>query len=336
MLTNNNKYDKTQAWMEKYRPSTLDDVYSQESNVKSLRNYLKYGTLPHLLFCGPPGTGKTSVILCIAKEMFGDFADYKVLRLNASSDRGIETVRTKVKEFISNDVGYMLPEKIRNYPKIVILDEADSMTYDAQGILRQMVEKYSTHNRFCLICNNKDAINLALQSRCTKFNFAPASRSGMLQRLKVIAKAEGIKYEKGTLEALIDNANGDMRKVINMLQTITQNYNETLTLTHENIRILIGATCDDDLSYIYNTIMKCKKIEKTTKIIMNFITSRVINLGSLLEAMKNKIIYSDMELENKIKLVNVLLDMEEFEAINVDLKIIIRYLISHMYSINNV
>lgn len=220
------KYN-TLPWIEKYRPSTLDKVISHNNIIKTLKIFIKNRCLPHLLFYGPPGTGKTSIITACAKELYGEYYEFMVMELNASDDRGIEIVRNKIKQFVSSKsvfFGKNVNER-NDIFKLVILDETDAMTADAQAILRKVVEQYTNNTRFCLICNYIQNINPALQSRCTKFRFPPLRDEEIKKKVLEIIKEEKIKVTKSGLNTLLKIANGDMRKVVNNLQSTSMAYN---------------------------------------------------------------------------------------------------------------
>ncbi|KHN94496.1 DNA polymerase III, clamp loader complex, gamma/delta/delta subunit [Metarhizium album ARSEF 1941] len=215
---------RNQPWVEKYRPKSLDDVTAQDHAVTVLQRTLQASNLPHMLFYGPPGTGKTSTILALAKELFGpEMTKSRVLELNASDERGISIVREKVKNFARMQLTNPAPGYSKKYPcppfKIIILDEADSMTQDAQSALRRTMETYSKITRFCLICNYVTRIIDPLASRCSKFRFKSLDQSNARKRLEAIASAEGVTLEDGAIEALIRCSEGDLRKAITFLQS---------------------------------------------------------------------------------------------------------------------
>lgn len=177
-----------------------------------------------MLFYGPPGTGKTSTILALAKELYGpEMIKSRVLELNASDERGISIVRQKVKDFARMQLTNPPPYYKDKYPcppfKIIILDEADSMTQDAQSALRRTMETYSKITRFCLICNYVTRIIDPLASRCSKFRFKSLDQGNAKRRLESIAEAEGVTLEDGAVDALITCSEGDLRKAITFLQS---------------------------------------------------------------------------------------------------------------------
>ncbi|PHH60324.1 hypothetical protein CDD81_1850 [Ophiocordyceps australis] len=215
---------RNQPWVEKYRPKTLDDVTAQDHTITVLQRTLQASNLPHMLFYGPPGTGKTSTILALAKELYGpEMIKSRVLELNASDERGISIVREKVKNFARMQLTNPSPSSKSQYPcppfKIIILDEADSMTQDAQSALRRTMETYSKITRFCLICNYVTRIIDPLASRCSKFRFKSLDQSNAKKRLEDISHTEGVQLAHGAIDTLIACSEGDLRKAITFLQS---------------------------------------------------------------------------------------------------------------------
>ncbi|GBG65194.1 hypothetical protein CBR_g49986 [Chara braunii] len=219
----------SQPWVEKYRPKSVSEVAYQEEVVRTLKNTLETGNLPHLLFYGPPGTGKTSTALAIARQLFGpELIKSRVLELNASDDRGINVVRTKIKDFAAIAVGAGVP----GYPcppfKLLILDEADSMTEDAQNALRRTMETYTKVTRFCFICNYISRIIEPLASRCAKFRFKPLVSDIMVKRISYICDQEGLTLQPEAMDTLCRIADGDMRRAITSLQSASRRYGHCL------------------------------------------------------------------------------------------------------------
>lgn len=226
-------------WVEKYRPTKLDNIVSHEEIISILKRFITQRCLPHLLFYGPSGTGKTSTIMACAEELYGKYLPFMVMELNASDDRGIEVVRNKIKQFVTSKnvfFGESVNDRI-NIFKLVILDEADAMTSDAQAILRKVVEKYTVNTRFCLICNYIQNISPALQSRCTRFRFAPISKTHILNRTLEIIKKENIQTTPDGIETIIQLSDGDMRKVLNNLQSVSMAYD---VIDEKNVNTCLG------------------------------------------------------------------------------------------------
>ncbi len=199
-------------WAEKYRPRSLDEIVNQEEIVSRLKKFVQEKNMPHLLFAGPPGTGKTTAAHCLAHDLYGENYRQYMLELNASDERGIDVIRSKVKEFARTRIPGNIPFKI------VLLDEADNMTSDAQQALRRLMEMYTATTRFILIANYPSKIIEPIQSRCAVFRFTPLKKEDVIARLKWIADQEKVEYDIEALEAIYELSEGDMRRAINILQ----------------------------------------------------------------------------------------------------------------------
>ncbi|SJL00239.1 related to Replication factor C subunit 2 [Armillaria ostoyae] len=243
-----------QPWVEKYRPKTIDDVSAQEHTVAVLRKTLTSTNLPHMLFYGPPGTGKTSTILALSRQLFGpeNFRN-RVLELNASDERGISIVREKIKNFARQTPrAQTISSDGKEYPcppyKIIILDEADSMTQDAQGALRRIMETYARITRFCLVCNYVTRIIEPLASRCSKFRFTSLDNQSSSSRLMHIATSEHITVDPSVVEALIRASSGDLRRAITYLQSASRLSSSTsppTPITPRDVQEIAGVVPDD-------------------------------------------------------------------------------------------
>ena len=200
-------------WTEKYRPQTLDEMMNQTDIISRLKNFVKERSLPHLLFVGPAGIGKTTSILALARDLYGPSYKNHILELNASDERGIDVIRDKVKNFartaaIASGVPF----------KILIMDEADSLTNAAQHALRRTMEIYTKTCRFCLIGNYSENIIEPIQSRCSTFRFSPLSEADSKEWISSIASKEKVQLLEEGLDAIYEATRGDLRKAINLLQ----------------------------------------------------------------------------------------------------------------------
>lgn len=206
-------------WVEKYRPKLLQDIVGNKDTVERLQVIAKDGNMPHLIISGLPGIGKTTSIHCLARELLGPSYSEAVLELNASDDRGIDVVRNKIKQFAQKKV--QLP---KNRHKIIILDEADSMTPGAQQALRRTMEIFLNTTRFAFACNQSNKIIEPIQSRCAILRYSKLADDEVLKRLLEIIEAEKVEYANDGLEALIFTAEGDMRQAINNLQSTVSGF----------------------------------------------------------------------------------------------------------------
>jgi replication factor C small subunit len=201
------------VWTEKYRPSTFSEVKGQKEIVKRAEAFVKQQNLPHLMFSGPAGVGKTTLSLVVAKELFGSSWNENFLELNASDERGIDVIRVKVKEFART-------KAIGNVPfKIIYLDECDALTKEAQQALRRTMENHTTTCRFILSCNYSSKIIDPIQSRCTLFRFKPLDKEDIFGIIDTIAEREGLSIQKAAKEALFHVSMGDCRRAENILQS---------------------------------------------------------------------------------------------------------------------
>lgn len=232
-------------WVEKYRPSNIKDVVGNEEAVARLRVIAEEGNMPNIILAGPPGTGKTTSILAVAHQLLGPSFRDAVLELNASDDRGIDVVRNKIKMFAQKKV--TLPA---GKHKIVILDEADSMTSGAQQALRRTMEIYSNTTRFALACNTSSKVIEPIQSRCAIVRFTRVSDVQVLQRVKQIVAKEGVTATPEGLEAVVFTADGDMRQALNNLQATHTGFGD---ITQDNV----FKVCDQPHPTLVRLILQC-------------------------------------------------------------------------------
>jgi replication factor C small subunit len=198
-------------WVEKYRPRKLSEVIGQKAIVERLVSYVRTRSMPHMLFAGPAGSGKTTCAMALAREMYGDGWRNNLIELNASDERGIDVVRGKIKDFAR-------AATIGGDFKIIFLDEADSLTSDAQAALRRTMERYTATCRFILSCNYSSKIIEPIQSRCAVFRFKPLTEADVKEYLSHIASNEGLELKQDGLDAICSIAAGDLRKATNVLQ----------------------------------------------------------------------------------------------------------------------
>jgi replication factor C small subunit len=252
--------EETLMWVEKYRPKNLDEVVDLKDVVESLKAFMRNPkTMPHLLFAGIPGTGKTTLALCIARELFGQNWKTFTLELNASDERGIDTVRERVKDFSRYSRA-----AFGNVPfALIILDESDQMTGPAQTALRRIMETSSRTSRFILICNYSGKIIEPIQSRCAVFRFSKLDPKAMVEHLKFIAEKERITLSHEAAERIVDYAEGDLRHAINALQTAAVYKNGVID--EKTVQNVIGEVSSVKVQVMINKALSGNFIEARKK-----------------------------------------------------------------------
>lgn len=264
--TDENNYSKRNLpWVERFRPHTLDDVLSTSDNISEFKTFIEKKQFPHMILYGPPGTGKTSTIKACARQLYGKNINTMLLIINASEERGIQIIRDKVKNF-SMTKGIFLKKDAPVF-KIVVLDEADSMTIDAQAILRSVIEKHTKNVRFCLICNYISKINPAIKSRCTPFRFAPLNLKNITLRINNINKILKLNIKPDGINMLYKISNGDMRKLLNNMQATSSIFP---VINEENVSKFANYPSISNIKKIYKILNESsfkESFEQINKII---------------------------------------------------------------------
>lgn len=295
------KKDVNLPWVEKYRPETLQELISHEDIIATIERFIDADHLPHLLLYGPPGTGKTSTILACARKLYSpkEF-NSMVLELNASDDRGIGVVRERILNFASTRTIF------KSGFKLVILDEADAMTNDAQNALRRVIEKFTENVRFCLICNYLSKIIPAIQSRCTRFRFGPLSSEQILPRLNYVIKQEQINVSEDGRKALLTLSGGDMRRIINILQSTSMAFNE---VTEDNVYMCVGHPLRSDITNILNWVLN-EEFETAYKKVSELKVAKGFALQDILAELHTLSHRIEFPVEARIQLVQDLSEVE--------------------------
>ena len=294
-------------WVSKYRPKSVYDVACQHNVTLLLKKTITTKELPNLLLYGPPGTGKTSTILAIARDLFGpELMNQRILELNASDEISIQVIRDKIKTFSKISINGNIKLKYKNnYPcpkfKIIILDEADAMTYESQSGLRRIIEEHSDITRFCIICNYINRIIPQLFSRCVTFRFKPLTFESMENKLFEIAKAENLSIHKDIIRTLITTSNGDMRNAITTLQNAAHIYKNELKKKSSKKSILqLLNDIDDDIIADTINILKNKEFNNIEKAI-NILTANGYSAHQIIVKLGNYILHSDLSDLDKAK-----------------------------------
>jgi len=301
---------KNVPWIDKYRPHRLDDIVFQNEVKTMLKSMIKNNSLPHLLFYGSPGTGKTSTILALAHELFNSkYYKDRVIELNASDERGIDIVRGKILTFAKLSIHDDENSKVPPY-KLIIMDEADAMTTEAQSALRKTIEDRSSNTRFCFICNYINKIITPIASRCVKVRFKQLNESCIIQKLQNISIHENIVMTPDIYDTIASLSNGDMRKGIMLLQKSMYLKKE---ITVDDIYYLanyipaqlmssIHATCFTDTN-TSKILELCKEIKQKAYPINNILlelNKLIINDTSITDKQKALMIITMSDIERKL------------------------------------
>ncbi|MBW2972077.1 replication factor C small subunit [Candidatus Woesearchaeota archaeon] len=280
-------------WTEKYRPKEFSDVLGQDAVVSRVQAFVKERNMPHLLFAGPAGVGKTSLSLVIARQLFGESWHNNFLELNASDERGIDVIRNKVKDFART-------RAIGDVPfKIIYLDECDALTREAQQALRRTMENYTQTTRFILAANYSSKIIDPIQSRCAIFRFQPLPREDVLKLIRKIAKSEGIDVDKKAEEALYDISEGDCRRVENILQSAAA---ISKKIDEESIYSLASVARPKEVKDVLDIALKGKFIDAREKLLDVMLNYGLSGLDVIKQVQKE--IYN-LELDSRKKMLLV-------------------------------
>lgn len=289
-------------WVEQYRPMKLADVVNQTEIISRLKQFIKDKAMPHLIFAGPAGTGKTTSALVMVREIYGRKMTPNItfLELNASDERGINVIRTIIKDFAKAKPPLDIPFKI------LILDEADNMTSPAQQALRRTMEKYTRNCRMILICNYSNKIILPIQSRAVVFRFSKLSDNDIKERLKFIVAKENIKIDESGLNALIKVSRGDLRRAINYLQsssTLSDDINEDIILR------IAGEVPSEEIKKILNYSIKGElQLAKLT--LDKLIRGYGLSGNNLIRQMHREVYNLKISEEQKIEIIKILAEIE--------------------------
>ena len=312
-------YNDQLPWVEKYRPSTLENIISHSPIINTLENFISQNMLPHMLFYGPPGTGKTSTILSVANKIYGEHCKRMIIHLNSSDERGIDIVRNRIKDFVTTKP-MIFSDTNKNIHKLVILDEADSMTEEAQLALRQIIVNYTQNARFCIICNYIGKIIIPLQSRFTKFRFSPLEKESIFSKIDQIINNEQFNITYEAKKAIYNLSGGDMRKYINILQATFLSYKK---VTVKNIYKCTGKPMPETIYKIISNLLN-NNIKNNYKFLQKIIKEEGISLHDLINYINDRIYHLSLN-EKQLSFLFYHLSEMEFnlsENINIEVNII--------------
>ena len=283
---------QTDIWTEKYRPIKFDEVVGQQEIIKRVNSLVQALNIPHLLFAGPAGTGKSTLALIIVKELFGQKWKENYLELNASDERGIDVVRQKVKDFART-------KALQNIPfKVIFLDEADALTREAQQALRRTMENYSNTCRFIMSCNYSSRIIDPIQSRCVVLRFKLLEKKDIIEIMKRIAVKEKLNLTDDALEILYEGSEGDCRRAINLLQTTAS---ISLNINAEMINMILSSTKPKDIRVVLDYALTGDFLAARNKL-LDVMLRESISGTDIIKAIQKEIWNLQIEPEIKVRL----------------------------------
>lgn len=288
-----------QMWVERHRPETLDDIIGHEDQIERLKRYARDDEVPHMIFAGPPGTGKTAAITAFSREVFGDSWRSNLDEMNASDERGIDTIRDKVKGIARSSPAGGAPFKI------LFMDEADALTTDAQKPLRRIMEDHSDVTRFFLSCNYPNQIIEALQSRCSMFRFGRLDDEEIKELVIDIAEKEDLVYEDRAIDMIIAESRGDARSAINSLQSSAVDGE----VTEDSVETVVGIINDHLVEEIVDMCVRGEVNEAMTTLDMELLkkgANTQLLASSFLRVIKRK----DFPAPGKMKILNKLAEVD--------------------------
>jgi len=287
-------------WIEKYRPKTIDEIIGQDETKTRLKGFVESKSLPHLLFAGPPGTGKTSTVITLATEIFGEGnISGNLLELNASDDRGIDIIRNEVKDFAKT-----LP--IDAPFKIISLDEADALTSAAQHALRRTMEKYVSSSRFVLLCNYPGKIIEPIQSRCAFFRFQRLGDDVIKEQMEYISKQENVDYTSEGLDMLVKVSNGDLRKAINVLQATAATGGK---IEETSVLETVGGVDPNEIEKLLNAARN-QEFDRAKGKLQDLIFVRGVAGSDIIREINSNITKMDFSDESKLKIIDRLAEVD--------------------------
>jgi replication factor C small subunit len=276
-------------WTEKYRPKTFENVVGQDEIIKKVQSLTKALNIPHLLFAGPAGTGKSTLALIVVKELFGVNWKQNYLELNASDERGIDVVRQKVKDFART-------KAIGNVPfKVIFLDEADALTKEAQQALRRTMENFTSTCRFVMSCNYSSKIIDPIQSRCAIFRFKLLEKKDIEKIIQKIAENENLQIEEKTAEALFEGSEGDCRRVINLLQASAS---ISPAITTELIQTLVSSAKPADIKIVLEYALSGDFLKSKEKL-LDIMLRESVSGTDIIKSLQKEI--WNLQIDNELK-----------------------------------